>query len=74
MPDKAWGTLNLMWVAYFVLIGAANLYVAMNFSEVTWGKFRIFGIYGMLLLFMVAQGFYIYRHMRHEAPATEGGE
>ena len=72
MPDFAWARLNLMWVAYFALIGTVNLYVALNFSPEVWSKFRVFGIYGALLAFMVLQGVYIYRHMPHEAPAPEG--
>jgi intracellular septation protein len=68
MPDFAWARLNLMWVAYFILVGAANLYVAMTFSKEIWGKFRIFGVYGALLAFMVIQGLYVYRHMRHDEP------
>jgi intracellular septation protein len=75
MPETAWGRLNLMWVAYFVLIGAANLYVATEFSPEIWASFRVFGIYGALLVFMVIQGFYVYRHMQHEeAPLAKGGE
>ena len=72
MPDFAWARLNLMWVAYFALIGTVNLYIALNFSPEVWSKFRVFGIYGALLAFMVVQGVYIYRHMRHDAPAPEG--
>ena len=70
MPDFAWSRLNLMWVAYFALIGAVNLYVALNFSPEAWSKFRVFGIYGALFAFMIVQGVYIYRHMPHEALAT----
>ena len=70
MPDPIWGRLNLMWVAYFFFIGAANLYVALRMSAEAWGKFRVFGMYGALLVFMVIQGLYVYRHMAHE-PAAE---
>ena len=72
MPDFAWARLNLMWVTYFALIGTVNLYVALNFSPEVWSKFRVFGIYGALLAFMIVQGIYIYRHMPHETPAPEG--
>ena len=72
MPEFAWTRLNLMWVAYFVLIGAVNLYVALHFSPEVWSKFRVFGIYGALFAFMIIQGIYIYRHMPHDAPAAEG--
>jgi intracellular septation protein len=72
MPDFAWARLNLMWVAYFALIGTVNLYVALHFSPEVWSKFRVFGIYGALLAFMIVQGVYIYRHMPHDGPAPEG--
>ena len=68
MPDFAWSRLNLMWVAYFFMIGAVNLYVALNLSAEAWSKFRVFGMYGALLVFMVVQGFYIYRHLPQELP------
>lgn len=72
MKDTAWTKLNLMWVLYFFLIGAANLYVALMYSREVWGSFRVFGMYGALVVFMVIQGFYIYRHMQHEEAPAEG--
>jgi intracellular septation protein len=80
MPEFAWGRLNLMWVAYFFLIGAANLYIALTMPLEVWSSFRFFGIYGALLVFMVIQGIYVYRHMEHdepepkEVPVAKGGE
>ena len=74
MPDFAWQRLNLMWVGYFFAIGAANLYVANHFSPEIWGKFRVFGMYGALIVFMIAQGFYVYRHMIPEAAPAEPKE
>ncbi|MBL8382578.1 MAG: septation protein IspZ [Burkholderiales bacterium] len=74
MPARAWARLNLMWVAYFAAIGGANLYVATYLSPEAWGKFRVFGMYGALLVFMVLQGFYVYRHMTEvaePAPAAD---
>ena len=70
MPDFAWSRLNLMWVAYFVIVGAANLYVAQTYSLEVWSSFRFFGIYAALLVFMVVQGVYVYRHMQHDVPAA----
>ena len=74
LPEYAWGRLNLMWVGYFLIVGAANLYVALEFSREAWGSFRVFGIYGALLVFMVIQGIYIYRHMAHETPPATGSQ
>ena len=71
LPDLVWSRLNLMWVAYFALIGATNLYIALNFSVEVWSKFRVFGLYGALLVFMALQGFYIFRHLPPEEVASD---
>src|SRR5262245_19018564 len=33
LPDPVWARLNLSWIAFFVGMGALNLYVAYNFSR-----------------------------------------
>ncbi|MEP7300787.1 MAG: septation protein A [Caldimonas sp.] len=63
LPRPIWNRLNLAWVAFFALAGFVNLYVAYNFSTSTWVSFKAFGLTGLLLVFMLAQGFYIARHM-----------
>ena len=40
-------------------MGVANLYVAYNYSTSVWATFKVFGLTGLMLVFMVAQGFYI---------------
>lgn len=54
-----WRFLNLIWVAFFVLMGAANIYVAYNFSEAFWVNFKVFGLMGITFVFMIAQGFWL---------------
>jgi intracellular septation protein len=68
MPPTAWQRLNRAWIAFFALTGFVNLYVAYNYSMSTWATFKVFGITGAMLVFMVAQGFYISRHLKDEAP------
>lgn len=70
LPDRAWSRLNLAWVLFFFAMGVVNLYVAYNFPEQVWVNFKLFGFLGMTLLFMLAQGFYLARHM--ESPETTG--
>jgi len=71
LPATVWSRLNLAWVAFFALMGAANLYVAYNFAEETWVNFKLFGMMGLTLLFLLAQGFYLARHMPAEAQADQ---
>ena len=54
-PDEVWGKLNLSWAAFFAMMGFANLYVALNFSESAWVNFKMFGTLGLMLVFIVAQ-------------------
>ena len=53
LPDPIWSRLNLSWVMFFVATGSANLYVAYNFNTETWVNFKLFGIMGLTVLFVI---------------------
>ncbi len=57
-----WTRLNLAWGAFFLFLGGLNLAVAYRFDEATWVNFKLFGLVGLTLAFMVAQGLWISRH------------
>lgn len=69
-PD--WRRLNLMWVVFFVIEGALNLYVAYNYDEATWVNFKLFGLMALTLLFAIAQGFWISRKSEPAAGPEQG--
>ena len=69
LPSPVWRRLNLTWVAFFVVSGAVNIYVAYNFSEDTWVNFKLFGVLGLTIAFIIIQAFYISRHLPDEALA-----
>ena len=74
-PPSLWTKLNLMWVAFFVFCGALNLYVAFTFSESTWVNFKLFGLFGLTLVFALAQGVWLARKAEHvEKPGTAPAE
>ena len=64
LPAAVWQRLNLAWIAFFGLMGLLNLYVAYNFSTGTWVNFKLFGAMGLMLLFTLAQGLYLSRHLK----------
>lgn len=66
LPERVWGRLNAAWAAFFVAMGGLNLYVAYNFSEEAWVNFKLFGGMGLMLAFVLAQGFYLSRHIHEE--------
>ena len=59
MATDHWGRLNVAWVVFFVLSGILNLYVAFNYSEKFWVKFKVFGLMALTFVFMIGQTFWI---------------
>ncbi len=59
LPPQNWRTLNLMWIVYAVVSGGLNIYVAYSFSESTWVNFKLFGLLGLTLVFLVVQSIWI---------------
>ncbi|MCC6202359.1 MAG: septation protein A [Gammaproteobacteria bacterium] len=68
LPSPIWRRLNHAWTIFFVAVGGANLFVAYHFETKVWVNFKLFGVLGLTLLFALAQGWYLLRHMQ---PATE---
>lgn len=73
LPQPIWNRLNVAWVLFFIISGAANLFVAFTFHEI-WVDFKVFGSLAMTLLFMIGQGIYIARHMQHPVDAGASTE
>src|SRR5262249_47402522 len=55
VADSTWKHLNLLWVAFYVLLGAANLFVAFNLSEHVWVTFKVVGLPVANLIFVGVQ-------------------
>lgn len=66
MTPANWRRLNLMWVAFFIVSGAANIFVAYNFPEDVWVNFKLFGLTGMTFAFALIQGIWMNRHLQEE--------
>ena len=67
LPEPVWARLNWSWVGFFAFMGAANLYVAYNYSESVWVNFKLFGGVGLMLLFVLAQGLVLARYMENKS-------
>ena len=67
LPEPVWMRLNLSWMAFFVLMGALNLFVAFNFSTDTGVNFKLFGGMGLMLVFVLAQGVFLSRYMEDKS-------
>ena len=85
LPENVWKTLNLSWVAFFFISGLANLYVAFYYdlqAEAgvrmdTWVNFKLFGLMGLTIAFVILQAIYLSRHISENDVAdsqTDNGE
>ena len=59
ISSAQWKKLNLAWVAFFVGAGILNIYVAYNFEQATWVKFKVFGLTALTFVFMITQTVWI---------------
>ena len=64
LPEPVWARLNWSWAGFFALMGAANLFVAYNFSTEQWVNFKLFGGVGLMVLFVLAQALFLARHLQ----------
>jgi len=71
MPESAWTKLCVAWGLFFLAKGTLNLWVAYNFDTDTWVNFKLFGGMGLMLLFVVAQAFWIAKYLPDEEAKPE---
>ncbi len=73
MPDVAWHRLSLSWVLFFVLTGVINLLVAYFFDFDTWVDFKLFGVLGLTLAFVVIQGIFLSKYINEDDIKSKPG-
>ncbi len=77
LPRPVWRRLNLSWGIFFALLGAVNIYVAFYYRldldaetrRSLWVDFKVFGSFGITLVFAIAQAFFMAKHIQ-EAPES----
>ena len=57
LPTPIWHRLNIGWIIF---------YVAYNFDTAIWVNFKVFGLLGLTLAFVVIQSFFIARHLKDD--------
>lgn len=62
-PKYVWIRLNLAWAVFFITMGCINLYVAFNYEENTWVNFKLFGLMGLTIAFVLIQGVFIAKYI-----------
>jgi len=63
LPAPIWRNLNVAWTVFFMLMGVINLIVVYTMTEEAWVNFKLFGMLGLTLVFIILQGLYLARHI-----------
>ena len=73
LPATIWRKLNLAWVAFFLTMGATNLAIIKLYPDNNdlWINFKLFGMLGLTLVFILLQGFYISKYMKPEPEESD---
>lgn len=66
LPAPVWRTLSWLWTGFFVVCAVLNLAVALNFSDTVWVNFKLFGMLGLTLLFVLGQALYLSPYLREQ--------
>ena len=64
LPKNVWRKLNALWATYFLVVGFVNIYIAYHFSTAAWVNFKVFGVLGLTIVFILLQTWYLYKHMK----------
>ena len=64
LPGRVWKQLNLSWALFFIGSGLLNLYVAYHYSITTWVHFKLFGLIGLTLVFLLGQAVFLSRYLK----------
>ncbi|MCH9699104.1 MAG: septation protein A [Gammaproteobacteria bacterium] len=71
MPDFVWFRLSMSWIAFFIISGIANVYVMFNFDTDTWVNFKLFGMLGMTLIFVILQTIFLSKYIKEDSENSD---
>ena len=66
LPEGVWRKLTFAWLAFLVLMGLVNLFVAYTFTEAQLVNYKLFGSTALMIVFFIAQGMYLSRFLPQE--------
>lgn len=71
LPAPVWQRLNTSWVIFFLTMGLLNLYVIYHFDTNTWVNFKLFGLMGLTIVFVIIQAIYMSKYINTEQQKKE---
>lgn len=70
LDPRHWRIMNLIWVVFYALLGALNLYVAQHYTLDTWVSFKAYGLPVLMLVFILPQAVWL-ASRAHESAAPD---
>lgn len=66
LPELVWKKLNYSWAIFFIFLGFLNLYVAFSYSIDVWASFKLFGVTGIMFVFIILQTLILSKYLPKE--------
>ena len=63
LPQTVWRKLNMAWACFFMGLGCLNLYIIYNYDTDTWVNFKLFGMMGLTIVFIIGQSLYMAKYI-----------
>lgn len=71
VPSHIWERLNIIWAVFFAAVGCINIYIAYHFSTNIWVNFKLFGILGCMLIFVIIQSIILAPYLKEAEEKAE---
>lgn len=71
LPVNVWQRMTWIWAIFFIAVGLLNLWVAYTFDTDTWVNFKLVGLLGLTIVFVIGQSFYLASLANRYAPAAD---
>jgi intracellular septation protein len=71
LPPPVWRRLNVAWALFFAFCAILNLYVAHNYAEATWVKFKLIAFTALPFVFALAQAPFLMRYLEQPSEQNE---
>lgn len=64
LPEAVWRTLALRFAGYYVFLAFLNEFIWRSFSEESWVNFKVFGVFPITVLFILANTPLLSKHLQ----------
>ncbi len=74
LPEDVWKKVGLSWMLFFLLLGFVNLvaaFVIFKDNDSAWVSFKLFGINGLLIAFIIGQTFFLSKYIEEDEKTEE---